>query len=128
MQNMKMKTAFAIFALGASVAASIVTPTAARTAYDGLWSVLIVTERGDCDRGYRYPVAIVNGAVTHAPEGDQSFSIAGRVSAGGQVNVSVRRGEQSAQGSGRLSASTGTGRWQSPSNGCAGYWEAERRG
>ena len=128
MQTVRMKTVFAILAVTASVAAGVATPTVARTPYDGLWSVLIVTESGDCDRGYRYPVAIVNGTVRHAPEGDQSFDIAGRVGAGGQVNVSVRRGEQYAQGSGRLSASSGTGRWRSPSNGCAGHWEAERRG
>jgi hypothetical protein len=102
-------------------------PAAARMSFDGLWSVLIVTERGDCDRGYRYPIAIVNGRVQHAPnEGDQSFIIAGRVSAGGAVNVSVRRGDQAAEGSGRLSLSNGEGRWRSAS--CAGYWQAERRG
>jgi hypothetical protein len=128
MQNVKVKAAFAILAVSASVAVGVATPTVARTPYDGLWSVLIVTERGDCDRGYRYPVSIVDGAVKHAPEGDQSFDIAGHVAAGGQVNVSVRRGEQYAQGSGRLSLGSGTGRWQSPSNNCAGYWEAERRG
>jgi hypothetical protein len=126
---MNSKIACMIFGLvlAAGTMVHTATPAAARTSFDGLWSVLIVTERGDCDRGYRYPVAIVNGRVEHAPnEGDQSFSIAGHVSAGGAVNVSVRRGDQAAQGSGRLSLSNGEGRWRSAS--CAGYWQAERRG
>jgi hypothetical protein len=120
--------AIAATLLGAS-AIAVSLPAAARTPFDGLWSVLIVTESGDCDRGYRYPVAIVNGSVQHAPnEGDQSFVIAGRVATGGAVRVSVRRGEQYAEGSGRLTPSTGEGRWRSPSGGCSGYWQAERRG
>ena len=112
--------------IGAGVALPITRSAMASTPFDGLWSVLIVTESGDCDRGYRYPVAITNGAVRHAPEGDQSFSIAGRVARNGAVSVSVSRGEQHAEGSGRLSLSNGSGHWRSPS--CAGYWEAERRG
>jgi hypothetical protein len=126
---MKSKIARVIFGLllAAGATVPIAAPAAARTSFDGRWSVLIVTERGDCDRGYRYPIAIVNGRVQHAPnEGDPSFLIAGRVSAGGAVNVSVRRGDQAAQGSGRLSLSNGEGRWRSAS--CAGYWQAERRG
>jgi hypothetical protein len=30
--------------------------------FDGLWSVLIITEKGTCDRGYRYAVRIKGGA------------------------------------------------------------------
>jgi hypothetical protein len=100
----------------------------ARTPYDGSWSVSIVTESGDCDRGYRYPVAIVDGRVMHADQGDQSFVISGQVNRKGAVSVSVRRGEQSAEGTGRLSLSDGQGQWRSPSSNCYGYWTAERRG
>ena len=108
---------------------NVAAPAAARTPFDGLWSVSIVTEQGTCDRGYRYPLAIVNGDVRHAPnEGDSSFVIAGHVGTGGAVKVSVRRGDQLAEASGRLSSSGGKGRWRSPSDGCAGYWTAERRG
>ena len=40
-----------------TVASAIIASTAsfAVPRYDGLWSVSIVTEKGDCDRGYRYP-------------------------------------------------------------------------
>jgi hypothetical protein len=99
----------------------------ATTPYDGIWSVSIVTERGECDRGYRYPVAIVNGRVMHADQGDQSFMISGQVNRGGAVRVNVRRGGQWAEGAGRLSMSAGQGQWRSPSSNCYGYWTAERR-
>jgi hypothetical protein len=113
--------------LGTSAVIGVVTVAAARTRFDGVWSVSIVTERGNCERGYRAPVSIVNGVVEHGPSGDSSFSIAGRVVTSGAVRVSVRRGDQSAEGSGHLGAFTGQGRWVSPSSGCTGYWTAERR-
>jgi hypothetical protein len=112
--------------LGTSAVIGVVTAAAARTRFDGVWSVSIVTERGNCERGYRAPVSIVNGVVEHGPSGDSSFSIAGRVVTSGAVRVSVRRGDQFAEGSGHLGAFTGQGRWMSPSSGCAGYWTAER--
>jgi hypothetical protein len=96
--------------------------------YDGLWSVLIITEQGTCDRGYRYAVRIRNGSVGHADPANSSFRIAGRVNAGGGINVSVARGTQSANGSGRISRNGGSGRWRSAKGECSGVWQAERRG
>jgi hypothetical protein len=124
-KNAVARTTFGLL-LGTSVVIGVVTVAAARTRFDGVWSVSIVTERGNCERGYRAPVSIVNGVVEHSAGGDSSFSIAGRVVTSGAVRVSVRRGDQFAQGSGRLGAFTGQGRWFSPSSGCAGYWTAER--
>jgi hypothetical protein len=95
---------------------------------DGLWSVLIITEQGTCDRGYRYAVRIKNGSVGHGDPSNSSFRIAGRVGAGGAINVSVSRGTQSANGSGRISRNGGSGRWRSAKGECSGTWQAERRG
>jgi hypothetical protein len=114
-------------AIGGVLAAAH-TPAVARTAYDGAWSVLIITEAGACDRAYRYPVEIVNGRLRHASEGDASFVIAGRVQPRGTVSVSVSRGDQRASGVGRLSRRDGTGVWSAPSGPCSGRWIAERRG
>ncbi|MGH6768008.1 MAG: hypothetical protein ACRECO_03185 [Xanthobacteraceae bacterium] len=99
----------------------------ARTPYDGNWSVLIVTQRGSCDRAYRYGVQIVNGRVVYNG-GVVNFS--GRVTARGQVRVSVSSGSGRANGSGRLSRNAGNGRWSGVSGNdrCSGYWTAERRG
>jgi hypothetical protein len=92
--------------------------------YDGLWSVSIVTEKGDCDRGYRYPVRISNGTLANA--GDSVFTITGRVGGTGAITVTVSAGGKSATGSGRLAGNLGVGSWTGGS--CSGSWTAERRG
>ena len=96
--------------------------------YDGLWSVLIITEQGTCDRGYRYAVRIKGGAVSHADPTSSSFNIRGRVNAKGSINVSVARGDKRADGTGRMSKTSGMGKWRSAKGECAGIWTAERRG
>jgi hypothetical protein len=97
----------------------------AATPYDGVWSVVIITERGTCDRAYRYPVRVQNGKVLYG--GDNSFTVSGQVDARGRVRVSIRRGEQGASGSGRLSTNQGAGSWRSFAGECEGNWTAERR-
>jgi hypothetical protein len=101
------------------------TIAASRATFDGQWSVLIVTEKGRCDRAYRYPVKIENGAVGYA--GSASFNISGSVGNNGAVTVTVSRGSQSATGTGRMSATDGGGTWTAGSGECSGTWSAERR-
>jgi hypothetical protein len=98
----------------------------AQRAYDGNWSVLIVTESGTCDRAYRYGVAIRSGGVQY-DGGVVNFT--GRVQANGNVTVRVTSGGAFANGTGRLGRNEGRGRWNGQSGGsrCAGYWTAERR-
>jgi hypothetical protein len=114
--------------LASACIASIANPAAARTIYDGIWSVLIVTERGSCDRAYRYGVRISNGNVVY--EGGGGITFQGRVAPNGTVRVRVAAGSQRAEGSGRLTRATGGGVWrgQSSTGVCSGTWEAERRG
>jgi len=57
--------------------------------YDGLWSVSIITEKGDCDRGYRYPVRILNGTLASA--GDTAITITGKVAGSGAHSDCERR-------------------------------------
>jgi len=117
-------TALAILAASAAPAAPA--PIAAgKASFDGNWSVLIVTEKGTCDRAYRYPVRISNGSVGYA--GEASFNVTGRVGANGALTVTVSRGSQSASGSGRLSRTDGTGYWRTAGGECSGSWSAERR-
>jgi hypothetical protein len=118
------------FAAGlAFAAASILAPlpAKARTNYDGNWSVLIVTDQGPCDRGYRYGLSIRNGHVSY--EGSAAVNVDGRVTAKGHVRVRVWAGSQSADGSGRLGRDYGEGQWRgvSSSGACSGTWTAERR-
>lgn len=111
------------FTLLAATVLGTVAPVTATPAFDGNWSVLIVTEKGQCDRGYRYPVLISNGNVRYA--GDASFAVSGRVGDNGAITVTVSHGEQSARGTGRLSGNSGTGAWKAGE--CSGRWTAERR-
>jgi len=113
-------------ALALSVAAlgGIASPAASAPGYDGLWSVVIVTEQGTCDRAYRYPVRISGGNVLNA--GDSPVTITGRVGGNGSLTVTVSHGNQRATGSGRLSGVNGAGSWRGGE--CSGTWQAERRG
>jgi hypothetical protein len=106
-----------------AAAAGLSSPATSAPNFDGVWSVVIVTEQGTCDRAYRYPIRISRGALLN--EGSSPVIINGRVAGTGQVNVTVSRGNQSASGSGRLSGARGTGTWRSAE--CSGTWEAERR-
>lgn len=108
-----------------SIIALALTPSAATglTPYDGAWSLSIVTERGTCD-GYSLPVQITNGNVKFPGLDNAS----GRVSSDGAVHVSVSASGKSASGSGKLSRSTGRGRWtgRSGKDHCSGSWVAQR--
>ncbi len=117
-------TAFAILAATA-VPAAPAPISAGKQSLDGTWSVLIVTEKGTCDRAYRYPVRISNGSVGYA--GEASFNVSGSVGVNGAVTVTVSKGSQSAKGTGRLAGNEGSGRWTAGSGECSGSWTAERR-
>ncbi|HMK78608.1 MAG TPA: hypothetical protein VK438_03115 [Xanthobacteraceae bacterium] len=119
-------TAFAAFAaLTASIAPALAAPIASPKSYDGGWSVLIVTEKGTCDRAYRYPVRIENGTVGYA--GSASFNVTGKVGPNGAVTVTVSRGDKRATGTGHMSGTDGSGTWTAASGECSGTWTAERR-
>ena len=93
-----------------------------RMTFDGRWSVVIETKRGACD-SYRVGLDIVDGTVTY--DGNPY----GRVSASGLIRVSGGMGGQQAQGTGRLSRTSGQGVWRASVNAgiCDGHWMAERR-
>jgi hypothetical protein len=92
--------------------------------YDGNWSVVINTIRGDCDRSLRYSVRIIDGRVV---AGEQSYQAAGRVAPNGEIRVVVAEGGQSASGIGRLVGNSGRGEWHTSTGQCAGSWTAARR-
>jgi hypothetical protein len=98
------------------------------TAFDGDWSVVIMTQSGGCDRAYRYGVRISNGDVIY--DGGGPVDLQGHVFSNGSVRVRVSGAGQEANGQGRLSRTVGTGTWQGQGSlgSCAGVWQAERRG
>jgi len=97
------------------------------TGFDGSWSVLVVTEKGICDRAYRYGVRVADGRFKY--EGEASVAMDGTVAPNGAVQVSIRLGGQDANGTGRLAGNGGAGTWRGAgkSGDCSGSWEAERR-
>jgi len=110
-------------ALIAASAALTTTASFAVPRYDGVWSVSIVTTKGDCIASYRYPMRIANGILANG--GDLAINVSGRVAPSGAVTVTVSHGDTRAAGSGRLTGSVGSGSWTGAS--CAGSWTAERR-
>ena len=108
--------------------ASASIPVDARAArpgsYDGTWSVVIYTLRGDCSSGLRYAVRIAGGRVFSE---DANYRAAGAVGAGGAIRVTVAQGNTAASGFGRLTRDAGRGQWRTSSGRCSGEWTAERR-
>jgi hypothetical protein len=112
----------------AAIAAALVAtmPFAARAAnsYDGLWSVTIYTQAGNCPSSLRYAVRVARGRVFGD---DQSYDVNGFVAPNGATRVTVSEKGQSASGTGRLSGNAGAGRWRTSTGECAGQWTAARR-
>jgi hypothetical protein len=88
-----------------------------------VWTVSIVTTKGDCVAAYRYRMRIANGVLANG--GDPAINVNGKVAASGAIIVTVSRGDSRAAGSGRLSGIAGSGSWSGAS--CSGSWTAERQ-
>ena len=85
-----------------------------------------MTQKGTCDRAYRYPVKIDNGSVGYA--GEASFTVSGKVGTNGAMTVHGRaRQTRAPKGPGRMSSTDGSGIWTAGSGDCSGTWTAERR-
>src|SRR3954466_3088021 len=93
MSNQKNCTRIAA-AGGLAVAFAVVlaaaAPATSAPSYDGLWSVVIVTEKGTCDRAYRYPIRISNGSLVNA--GDSPINISGKGGGNGSIPATGRHG------------------------------------
>jgi hypothetical protein len=106
------------------ISASLRSGAAGRTIFDGLWSVEIVTYRGDCDRSLRYSVRIVDGRVL---TDDARYQVDGAVAPSGAIRVVVAEAGRWASGVGHLTRDRGRGQWRTATNECAGEWVAARR-
>jgi hypothetical protein len=106
-----------------TASAAIAAPRGAN--YDGRWSVEVITDRGTCDRVYRWMLGIQGGRVVDVGEVAKP---SGGVSASGGVNMRFVRNNDYASATGHLSGDFGSGSWTSPTLACSGRWRAERRG
>ena len=96
--------------------------------FDGNWSVEVITEKGECDRAYRWPVIVQNGRARYG--GPENFNVSGQIAANGAVSGVISRGQDRANVKGRLSGGWGQGTWTAVagSRSCSGRWNAEKRG
>ena len=116
---------FLTYAIAASCLVAFVSAAQARSAYDGSWGLVFVTQRGACDPSYNYSVNITDGVVTHP----NLVKFRGHVARTGAVRASVTVPDKYASGAGRLSSNSGRGTWNGYSGGsrCSGYWAAQRK-
>jgi hypothetical protein len=119
MRHNRNHSAFLVSAL-ATAAALVASPAAAETAYDGMWTVTIMTKTGSCEPSTSSTLTVTDGKIS-APGAD----ITGSIGREGMVRVSIR----GAFANGQLSGKTGSGKWNGASAGmpCSGRWEASRQ-
>jgi hypothetical protein len=112
------------YATAAGWLVAFVSVAQARSAYDGSWDLIFVTQRGACDTTYNFSVNIVDGIVTHP----NLVRFRGYVARSGAVRASVTVQDKFASGSGKLSSNSGRGTWSghSGSGRCSGYWTGQR--
>jgi hypothetical protein len=116
--------------LVAAAVAAVAAPGSADAArrfaspYDGIWTTVFATTRGNCSSGYSVPFTVAAGRVLSAGGGRVSGSVGRR----GSVAVSVSVGASHASGGGRLAGNYGAGRWSGIITGdrCSGTWQATR--
>jgi hypothetical protein len=113
-----------LFATATICLVALAHTASARSAYDGSWNLVFVTQRGACDPTYNFTVNITNGVVTHP----NLVRFRGYVARSGAVRASVAVQDKYASGSGRLSSVSGRGTWSGygGNSRCSGYWTAQR--
>jgi hypothetical protein len=114
-----------LLAAAALAALAVADATPARAgAYDGTWTTVFATSRGNCSSGYSVPFQVRGGRVSSAGGGH----VSGSVSRSGSVAVAVSVGASHASGGGRLFGNSGSGRWSGIITGdrCSGTWQASR--
>jgi hypothetical protein len=99
---------------------SIATPAVAAT-FDGAWNVQIASSNSACPSGTSVSIGINNG---HVASNNAMVTASGRVAEAGIISVTLSSGMKRAVGSGRLSATSGSGTWRGAM--CSGTWTAQR--
>jgi hypothetical protein len=119
--GLKPQSSFALaLALGAAILSQ---PSMAAKPFDGDWSVRITAQRGSCS-GYTVPIEVSGGRVSYSGFFDATAT--GSVRPNGAIKVRFAHEDQVVDASGSVRGQTGSGRWTSPTKGCAGTWTARR--
>ena len=99
---------------------SVATPAVAAT-FDGAWNVQIASNNVACPSGTSVSIGINNGQVA---SNNAAVTASGRVVDAGNIRVTLTSGMKRAVGSGRLTATSGSGTWRGAM--CSGTWTAQR--
>jgi hypothetical protein len=96
--------------------------------HDGSWAIEVVTERGNCERLYRYYV-VVDGEAIHLRSsfGETSEAPVGALRKDGRIDVTLGQTDDLVSVKGQLGAASGGGNWSAPARNCAGRWSASKR-
>ena len=119
-----MKTTTSLWMIAAVCFIAPASVAHARSAYDGSWDLVFVTQSGSCDPSYNFTVNVSDGIVTHP----NLVRFKGYVAKSGSVHASVTVQDKYASGTGRLFGTSGRGSWRgyAGSARCSGYWTAQR--
>ena len=102
----------------AIAAAAVLAAGAAEAAnFDGSWSVLLSTSKGNCDKVYRFPVRVEGGRINYA--GQTGATAQGGVTPNGKVTATFMYGQDTLSANGMVRGETGQGNWRSPSRSCS---------
>jgi hypothetical protein len=125
---MFMRRAPALVGACAAATFTFAGPLLAQAPHDGSWAIEIVTERGACERLYRYYVEVEGQAVRlRSMSGETSPAATGLVRADGRINATLGQADDPVNVTGRLAATSGTGVWSAPARQCTGRWSAHKR-
>ena len=95
---------------------------AAGDTFDGSWRVSINSRTSACQSA-TLPIQVRDGKVI---SGNPGVNISGQVGDSGALRVVVGDGVRKANGSGKLSGTSGSGTWSGGGGLCSGTWVAER--
>ena len=93
-----------VIATGLSLPAVLPAGAADAGAFNGTWTVELVTESGPCDGSQTYSVAVQQGQVRLVSAADAATRMSGRVGPDGTVGLTVSHGAASGSVLGRLQA------------------------
>ncbi len=96
------------------------------TKFDGVYSVEVVTEDGNCAKSH-WSVAVRDGQITSVSPNTNNITAVGLIEATGVVSMTFRGGQnQLANVGGTVRGQQGKGTWSSPTLLCGGIWRAEK--
>jgi len=102
---------------------------APKSAYDGAWTMFVVTTDGHCGT-IKVGLAIAGGRIssTSGKFVFRKINLAGLISRSGQTRINAVAGPRQAKGTGRFTRARGSGKWAGtgPSGVCSGVWTAVR--